>query len=88
MLVAVELYLERDHQAEFRAWDTRIEAIGSRLRALQGVMVERFVPRIANAIPHLRIRWDERIISISPSDVVEQLREGDPSVEVVPVPDR
>jgi len=86
MLVAVELYLERDHQAEFRAWDTRIEAIGSRLRALQGVMVERFVPRIANAVPHLRVRWDERIISISPSDVVEQLREGDPSVELVPVP--
>ncbi|MGH2405804.1 MAG: aminotransferase class V-fold PLP-dependent enzyme [bacterium] len=86
MMVAVELYLERDHQADWREWEARIEAIGSSLSALEGVATERFIPAIANQVPHLRIRWDQQIIGISPSDVIRRLREGDPSIELIPVP--
>lgn len=86
MMVAVELYLERDHEADWREWEERIEVMSNGLGALEGVAMERFVPAIANQVPHLRIRWDRRVVRLSSSDVVRLLREGDPSIEVVPVP--
>ncbi len=86
MLVALELYLARDHEADWREWEARIEIIRRSLSALEGVIVERYIPAIANQIPHLRIRWDHQIVGISPSDVTRRLREGDPSIELIPVP--
>lgn len=86
MMVAVELYLARDHQADWREWEARIEAIGSTLSVLEGVATERFIPAVANQVPHLRIRWDQQTVGISPSDVIRRLREGDPSIELIPVP--
>ena len=58
------------------------EEIG--LAAARGVSTERFVPEIANQVPHLRIRWDPGVVKISHADAVLQLREGDPSIEPVP----
>ncbi len=86
MLVALELYLSRDHEADWREWEARIELIRRSLSALQGVVVERYIPAIANQIPHLRIKWDQHIVGISPSDVTQRLRAGDPSIELIPVP--
>jgi hypothetical protein len=48
------------------------------------VSPERFVPEIANQVPHLRIRWDPGVVKISHADAVRQLREGEPSIEPVP----
>jgi hypothetical protein len=56
------------------------------LVGLDGVTVEHFVPVIANQVPHARVRWDRRIVRTSPGDVVRQLRDGDPPIELVPVP--
>lgn len=86
MMVALELYLARDHEADWREWEARVELIRSSLSALKGVTVERYIPAIANQIPHLCIRWDQQIVGISPSDVIQRLREGDPSIELIPVP--
>jgi L-seryl-tRNA(Ser) seleniumtransferase len=86
MMVALELYLERDHLAEWREWERRVDVIRERLASVPGVTTERFIPQIANQVPHARIRWDQRIATVSPDEIVRQLREGDPSIEVVPVP--
>ena len=51
---------------------------------LKGVETEVFVPEIANAVPHLRIRWDFDKTSLSPSEAAEKLRQGEPSIEVRP----
>jgi L-seryl-tRNA(Ser) seleniumtransferase len=39
---------------------------------------------IANHVPHLLLRYDQRYIKIKPSDVAEQLRQGEPSIELNP----
>jgi L-seryl-tRNA(Ser) seleniumtransferase len=49
-----------------------------------GVTTEVWVPEIANHVPHLRIRWDPQRVKISVPEVVKRLREGEPSIEVVP----
>jgi len=86
MLVALELYLKRDHRAEWLEWEKRIQTMADTLKAVPGVTTEAFVPEIANHVPHLRIRWDESVIKKSSSDVVHLLREGSPSIEFVPTP--
>jgi len=87
MLVALELYLERDHDADWREWEARVKIIGDALAGVPGVTAERFVPRIANQVPHLRIRWHPGGPPIAPDAVARRLREGEPSIELVPVPE-
>jgi uncharacterized pyridoxal phosphate-dependent enzyme len=86
MLVALELYLQRDHDADWREWERRIATIARVLASIPGVITEAFVPRIANQVPHLRIHWDQRLVKVSHAEVARRLREGDPSIELVPIP--
>jgi uncharacterized pyridoxal phosphate-dependent enzyme len=84
MMVAVESYLSRDHGADWREWEARVETIRDGVAALPGVSTERFVPAIANHVPHVRIWWDPSVIRLSPAEAAHLLRTGDPSIEVVP----
>lgn len=84
MLVAVESYLKRDHQAEWREWEKRVQVIADAVKPIRSVSTEVWIPQIANQVPHLKIRWDREVVNITVRDVVRQLREGEPSIEVVP----
>lgn len=84
MMVAVELYLRRDHAADWREWERRVRLIADHLASIPGVTTEVWVPEIANHVPHLKIRWDQTKVRISVPEVVKRLREGEPSIEVVP----
>jgi L-seryl-tRNA(Ser) seleniumtransferase len=86
MMVAVERYLARDHDADWREWERRVGVIRDALASLPGVRTERFVPAIANQVPHARIRWDRTVVKIEPAEVVRELRDGQPSIELVPIP--
>jgi seryl-tRNA(Sec) selenium transferase len=81
MMVALEEYLERDHDADWAMWEEWVERIDSSVRELPSVETEKYVPPVANHVPHLRIEWDESRISISPEEVRETLRQGHPSIE-------
>lgn len=82
MMVAIERYLKLDHDAEMREAERRVKFIADSLRSISSVKTEVQVPPIANHVPHLHIRWDYAKIPVA--DVVRQLRDGDPSIEVVP----
>ena len=84
MMVAVESYLKRNHQADWREWERRVNLIAGSVSAVRGVTTEVWIPEIANHVPHLRIRWDQSLVKILPGEVARQLREGEPSIEVVP----
>jgi L-seryl-tRNA(Ser) seleniumtransferase len=84
MLAAVESYIKRDHEAEWREWEKRVRIITDHVESIKSVTTETWIPEIANHVPHLKIHWDESVIKISVKDVVRQLREGEPSIEVVP----
>jgi L-seryl-tRNA(Ser) seleniumtransferase len=84
MLAAVELYLKNDHAADRREWERRVKTIADSLAGLPGVTAEPFVPEIANQVPHLRVQWDEARAGVSRADLVRRLREGTPSIEIVP----
>lgn len=86
MMVALEQFLARDHAAEYREWERHIEEIDRAIRDLPGVRTEKFVPPIANQCPHLRVRWDAAKVVLTPEQLMAKLREGEPSIELVPAP--
>jgi D-glucosaminate-6-phosphate ammonia-lyase len=84
MLAALEAYLKHDHKADWSEWERRVKVIRDGLTGLPTVTSERFVPVIANQVPHVRVHWDEPALGISRAQLVHRLREGDPPIEVVP----
>ena len=84
MLVALESFLALDHDQEWKIWTRRCKRIEQSVARIPGVSTEVFVPEIANAVPHLRIRWDYLKAGFDPKGAAERLRTGEPSVEVRP----
>jgi D-glucosaminate-6-phosphate ammonia-lyase len=85
LLVALENYLKRDHAAEAKEWDRRVDVITKAAKKLHpSVSAKVDVPEIANHTPHLKLTWDQSKLKINPLDVKKQLLDGEPSIEVTP----
>jgi D-glucosaminate-6-phosphate ammonia-lyase len=82
MLVAVELYLKRDHARERREFDERAENIRKAAVSVSGVKAEVFVPEVANHVPHIRISWDAASKGLTAASVVQAMRDGEPSIGI------
>jgi len=79
LMVALERYLARDHEAEFAAWLARVNAMANALDGIPGVSPEVFIdPR--RPIPVLRLNLDEAVVGKSAYDIVNELAEGEPPV--------
>lgn len=83
MTVAVERYINHDHEADWKLWQGQIDLIAESAAAVPSVETEIHVPKVANHVPSLRIRWDQNRIRITPDEVREELRNGHPSIETV-----
>jgi L-seryl-tRNA(Ser) seleniumtransferase len=82
MLVALEVYLARDHQKDWTLWEKQIKLIHD-AAAAAGATPEIHVPEIANHVPSLRVKWDGSKIKITPEEVRNALRNGHPSIETM-----
>ena len=82
MLVALELFVKKDHDRERREYDKRAETIVKSATAVPGVKAEVFVPEVANHVPHVRITWNAAERPITPAAVVTALRDGEPSIVI------
>lgn len=83
MFAAVERYLRIDHEAEWKDWEQMVQAMENILTSVPGVQTGRFVPEVANHVPHLYLKWDESELGITKAECAMQLREGEPSIEVL-----
>jgi L-seryl-tRNA(Ser) seleniumtransferase len=81
MLVALEMFLEKDHARERRDFDKRAEAIRAGAMAVRGVTAEVFVPEVANHVPHIRISW-EGADEAAAAAVVKAMKDGEPSIGI------
>ena len=83
MLVALESYLGKDHDAEWKMWESQIQLISEAALSVNGVETEIHVPPHANHVPSLRISWNEKKVKISPPDFRKELMQGHPSIQTV-----
>lgn len=84
MMVAVEMYLKRDAEAEWKEWERRAKLIGDGVAKVPSVKAEIHVPPIANHVPTLRLTWEKAALPLTADDVRKRLREGKPSIEIAP----
>ena len=81
LLVALELFLEKDHARERLEYDQRAEVIRAAAVTVPGVKAEVFVPEIANNVPHIRVSW-EGATEAAAGAVVKAMRDGEPSIGI------
>lgn len=83
MMVAVELYLKKDHKKEWKEWEERASHISKAVTSVKGVSAQIYVPPIANNVPHIRVRWDPSRVRLTAAEAAKKLKEGNPSVAVI-----
>jgi L-seryl-tRNA(Ser) seleniumtransferase len=88
MYAALKRYAVLDHDAEWRMWERRLETVERAVRTVPGVNTSRFVPEIANHVPHLNVQWDEATFALTKQDCAEELENGDPSIVCLVAEDR
>jgi L-seryl-tRNA(Ser) seleniumtransferase len=85
MLTAVEMWTKRDHAAEWALWLSWLEAIATRVKAVEGVRTEVEQPAgLSNKTPSLRILWDPKRFGITGPRAARHLFDTDPRVAVFP----
>ena len=83
MYAALDNYINRDHDKEWKTWEDRIAVIDDAVKNIKGVTTEIMVPPIANHTPKLKISWDKNIIGLTRENLGDKLRAGSPSIEVI-----
>jgi uncharacterized pyridoxal phosphate-dependent enzyme len=80
MVKALELYLQEDHEALNKEWQQRLEYISAQITKVPTVTTSFPKLEIANHVPHLQIKWDDKRIPITPREAGKVLRDGKPSI--------
>lgn len=86
MYVALDKFIARDHQKEWKMYEDRVAHIASTVKSIKGVTTETFAPELGNHTPTLRIFWDPAKINLTTKALQEGLRNGNPSIEIVGEP--
>lgn len=82
-LTALEVWLKLDPKKLYDEWNGRIDRIRKLVDTVPGVKTDTYVPDDGNRYPTLRIYWDQQAWRFTISDCVQQLRAGDPVIEVL-----
>jgi L-seryl-tRNA(Ser) seleniumtransferase len=83
MYVALEKYVNTDHDKEWKMWEDRIAVIDESVKRVNGITTEIKVPVVANHTPNLHITWDVDKVKLTTKDLQEKMRSGDPSIEIM-----
>ena len=81
MLAAVEMWMKRDHQAEWDTWMSWMRSIADRASSVPGVTAQiRETKELSNHCPVLSISWDSGKLAITGREVADILSKTEPSI--------
>ncbi len=82
MLAAVEMWVKRDHEAEWKRWIAWCDQIGDAVKKVDGVTVSMSEPRegLSNRTPQLNIKWDGAKLGITGTEVHKLLTDTEPRI--------
>ena len=81
LLAAVEQWVLRDHDAEWKEWERRLEVIANAVTRFESVTTTIKQPGRSNVAPVLSIDWREEFMGISSEEVCRQLSQDQPRIE-------
>jgi uncharacterized pyridoxal phosphate-dependent enzyme len=83
MLAAVRQWYKRDHQAEWKEWQSWLDVIANRVKSLPSVTTEILQPEdLSNRSPQLRLHWNADALKITGKELEAQLDAGSPRILV------
>jgi L-seryl-tRNA(Ser) seleniumtransferase len=81
MLMAVEMWSKRDHDAEYKLWTSWLDHISKRVCAIPGITAEiHDAQGLSNHSPGLMIHWDTSKIGITGGEVSDILYSTEPRI--------
>jgi len=81
MLMAVEMWMKRDHDAEWKMWISRLDYVAKRVGAIPGVTTSVKMPEgLSNKHPTLNIRWDAAKLGVTGRAVARHLFTTEPRI--------
>ena len=82
MLEAVELWVKRDHKAEWAQWESWLHTIADSATRVPGVEAkfDQGPDGLSNRSPGLTLSWDGEKVGITGSELGKILREGEPRI--------
>jgi L-seryl-tRNA(Ser) seleniumtransferase len=81
MLAAVEMWVKRDHKAEWKAWESWLDEIAVSAKRVSGVTTEVHQPRgLSNRSPRLEVKWNGDKLGIYGDEVVKHVFQGNPRI--------
>ncbi|MEW5978958.1 MAG: aminotransferase class V-fold PLP-dependent enzyme [Acidobacteriota bacterium] len=83
VLAAVEAWSGMDLAKLHSEWRKRVERTAKLVESVPGVSSEITIPAEGNSYPTLTVRWDEQLFGLTVAQCDQQLREGNPRIEVL-----
>ena len=83
MLAAVEAWVKRDHQAEWKTWLSWLDVISKRVSKIDGVETSVHEPtELSNRSPVLHVSWDPEKLHITAEEVAEDFARKKPRIAI------
>jgi len=84
LVTSLKIYLEHDEKALFNSWERKANWLAEQLEAIPGIetgiVYQRTVEDGEPMAPFCYLKLDEKALGITGRDLVERLKEGDPSI--------
>jgi L-seryl-tRNA(Ser) seleniumtransferase len=82
MLMAVEMWVKRDHKAEWAQWEASLGQISDSVKKVDGVTTKVNQPRegLSNRTPSLQISWDHAKVGITGQEISKLLLDSEPRI--------
>jgi D-glucosaminate-6-phosphate ammonia-lyase len=81
MLAAVEAWVKRDHDGEWKTWLSWLDTIAKRVATIDGVRTTvREATGLSNKSPSLVITWDSAKLNVAGDEVAEELARTKPRI--------
>ncbi len=81
MLAAVEMWVQRDHDAEWKAWESWLDEIATSVKRVDGVTTRVIQPSgLSNYSPRLEIMWDGDRLGIYGTELEKHVWTADPRI--------
>ena len=81
MLAAVEMWVKRDHEAEWKKWLSYLDTIAKRVSQVDGINAAVREPRgLSNKSPALVISWDPAKLHVTGEEIAEEVARTKPRI--------
>jgi seryl-tRNA(Sec) selenium transferase len=83
MLAAVEAWVKRDHDAEWKKWLSYLDTISKRVSQVDGIRTTVREPNgLANRSPVLAISWDPAKLNVTGEEIAEEVARTKPRIAI------